>query len=227
MTRQRNQQGCFITLEGIDGSGKTTQVDLLCQHMEAASIPFVRTREPGGTPIGDAIRALLLDPASVMTAHTEAYLYAASRAEHVRQVVLPALQAGMVVICDRYLDASVAYQGYGMADHGLTADTVLSINKHAVEGVIPDLTCIIDVKIEVAKRRLQESGRALFGGRDRIESRGDVFFERVREGLRAVRDRDSERILWLDGEMAPSAIHERIWAKVHTMLEKVGDSTCD
>ena len=212
------RRGWFITIEGVDGAGKTTQVDLLCQRLKDKGIPFVRTREPGGTPVGDAIRALLLDPSSEMTPVTEAYLYASSRAEHVRRVVLPALLRGLLVVCDRFLDASVAYQGYGLADPELTEDAVLEINRRAVSGITPDKTIVIDIDVELAMVRL--SARDGQAGQDRLEQRGPAFFARVREGLRSIRDREPERVAWVDGSAAPEDVSLAVWQAVEAVMQR-------
>lgn len=216
--------GLFISVEGIDGSGKTTQVERLCTRLAQANIDFVRTREPGGTIIGEAIRALLLDPASVMTPTTEAYLYAAGRAEHVRTVIRPALQSNKVVVCDRFLDASVAYQGYGMANEGLTPEAVKAINSQAVDEVLPCLTFVIDVPVLVAEKRLQDSSRLLYGGQDRIERRGRGFFERVRQGLQELHQAEPSRVIWLDGMKQADELEMDIWLVVTRRIEGVGDS---
>ena len=132
----------FITFEGMDGAGKTTQIRLLQERLERAGERVAVTREPGGNALAEKIRALLLDPESEMDPLTEAYLYAAARAEHVRRVILPALQRGETVLCDRYLDSSLAYQGYG---RGLGEETVRRINVQAVAGCLPDRTYLLRV----------------------------------------------------------------------------------
>lgn len=214
--------GLFVTLEGIDGSGKTTQVERLCRRLTAAGISHMRTREPGGTPIGDAVRALLLSPDSEMTALTEVYLYAAARAEHVQRVILPALQAGQVVICDRFIEASIAYQGYGLADAGISPQIVKAINEFAVQEARPLRTLIIDVPVAVSRARLEVSGRLQYAGQDRIERRGEAFFERVRAGLRAQWEAEPERIVWLDGCVAAEELEERIWSIMTPLLATQG-----
>ena len=153
----------FITFEGMDGAGKTTQIRLLQERLEKAGERVVVTREPGGNALAEKIRALLLDPESEMDPLTEAYLYAAARAEHVRRVILPALQRGETVLCDRYLDSSLAYQGYG---RGLGEETVRRINAQAVAGCLPDRTYLLRVPEEAAARRVGARGvSAPRGGR--------------------------------------------------------------
>ena len=149
----------FITFEGMDGAGKTTQIRLLQERLEKAGERVVVTREPGGNALAEKIRALLLDPASEMDPLTEAYLYAAARAEHVRRVILPALQRGETVLCDRYLDSSLAYQGYG---RGLGEETVRRINAQAVAGCLPDRTYLLrDLHASGVRLAEQEPARIL------------------------------------------------------------------
>lgn len=222
MEERLKQRGRFITFEGIDGSGKTTQVDRLCARLQRSGLPFIRTREPGGTAIGDKIRELLLDPASEMTPAAEVYLFAASRAELVRKVILPALDTGVNVVCDRFVDASVAYQGFGFSDGGLSPQMVKAVNGLAVLNAVPDLTVILDVPAEVAEERLSAGGRDLYGGRDRLERRGRIFFERVRSGLRTIRDSEPERCLWLDGRLDAEVLEGEIWARAAQFLRQMG-----
>ena len=207
-------EAVFITIEGIDGAGKTTQVEQLMQRFLNAGKPCIRTREPGGTLIGDEIRALLLNPELDMNPFTEMYLYAASRAEHVRGVIAPSLEQGVSVICDRFVDASIAYQGYGLQPEGLTPDMVKAVNAPAVAGRMPDLTIIIDIEASVAERRVWQRKQALQQNQDRIERRGAVFYERVRAGLRALYEQNPERYFWIDGNLSPEELTERIWQAV-------------
>ncbi|MHB1629060.1 MAG: dTMP kinase [Bacilli bacterium] len=217
-------KGWFITIEGIDGCGKTTQTDRLCDRLLHQGVAHIRTREPGGTPIGDAIRALLLDPASEMTPAAEVYLYAASRAEHVRTVIRPALAQGLVVVCDRYVDASVAYQGYGMAPQGMSPEFVREVNGPAVDGLLPDLTVIIDIPVALAEARLATRGGEARG--DRIERRGAAFFERVRHGLQDVRSAFPQRVTSVDGVGTAEDVSERVWKAVAHLIQRAGNSPC-
>ncbi|MHB1684178.1 MAG: dTMP kinase, partial [Bacilli bacterium] len=216
-------KGWFITIEGIDGCGKTTQADRLCDRLRQQRIAHIRTREPGGTPIGDAIRALLLDPASEMTPATEVYLYAASRAEHVRKVIRPALAEGLVVVCDRYVDASVAYQGYGMAPQGMSPEFVREVNAPAISGLLPDLTMIIDIPVALALARL--AARNTEQG-DRIERRGAPFFDRVRHGLQSVSAEFPWRVISVDGVGTADEVAERIWNAVAQLIQRAGSTPC-
>lgn len=180
----------FITFEGTDGTGKTTQIQKLRALFESQGKNVVVTREPGGTPIAEAIRALLLDKTSVMDDVTEAYLYAAARAEHVRAVIRPALERGDVVLCDRYLDSSMAYQGYG---RGLGAARVWTINEQAVGECIPDRTYLLVLNPEKAQERV--AGR---GEKDRMESAGDEFARCVADGFAQLAEQYPERIKVVD-----------------------------
>ncbi|PWI57530.1 dTMP kinase [Sulfoacidibacillus thermotolerans] len=218
-------RGVFITFEGIDGSGKTTQVERLCARLRETSHEYICTREPGGTPIGDAIRALLLDPESVMTSLTEAYLYAAARAEHVQRVIAPALAAGKIVICDRFVDASVVYQGYGSAADEVTPELVWALNQPALQGILPHVTFILDVPVEVAEQRL--NARSGMGKKDRMEQRNADFFRAVRSGLNQLYEQDQQRMLWLDATGSPETVEQEIWRIVSQLINGGEGSPCN
>jgi dTMP kinase len=182
-------RGHFITLEGIEGSGKTTQAARLKDLLVRRGLDVVVTREPGGSPIAEKIREILLDPRNrKMVALTELFLYEASRTQHVAETVRPALEAGKTVICDRFFDASTAYQGNA---RGLDMAMVEQLNLLATGGIAPDLTIVLDLPAEVGLRRL---GR----NRDRIESEAIEFHERVREGYLKIARRDASRIKVVD-----------------------------
>jgi dTMP kinase len=186
-------RGIFITFEGIEGCGKSTQVGLLEQYLAARGHEVVVTREPGGCFIGEKIRGILLDPANGgMTALTELFLYEASRAQHVADVVKPALEAGKTVISDRFYDASTAYQGHA---RGLGADKVEELNLIATGGLRPDLTIVLDLPASEGLRRL---GRDL----DRIESEALDFHEKVRNGYIEIAESDPERVKLVDSSGA-------------------------
>lgn len=171
--------GLFITFEGADGCGKSTQLRFLAEYLEENGAEVVRTREPGGSLVAEKIRALLLDNENAeMDAMTEALLYAAARAEHVRRVIKPALQAGKVVLCDRFIHSSLAYQGYGRE---LGVPLVRRINDPAIDGCMPDITVFINVPPDRAFSRMNEHKQ-----HDRLESEGLAFHERVFEGFTAL-----------------------------------------
>ncbi len=201
--------GRFITLEGVDGSGKSTQAGMLADALAADGRTVVRTREPGGTPLGERVRELLLagDPGG-MTLLAEVHLFAASRAELVRRVIRPALDEDAWVVCDRFVDSSLAYQGAG---RGLGIDAVLEANRAAVEGCLPDLTLVIDLPTAVARERRSASP-------DRIEAEGDDFADRVAGGYRELAGRFPERLRLVDGRGSPDEVHERVRAALGALV---------
>lgn len=167
------KNGLFISIEGPDGSGKSTQIEVLRKYFEKQGIDVLLTREPGGTPISEKIREIILDKNNMeMDDMTEALLYAASRAQHVAEVIKPALAAGKIVICDRFIDSSIAYQGYGRE----LGDCVRVINEYAVRGCIPDMTFLMKMDPKVGKERISESEQ------DRLEQEKLDFHRRVFDG---------------------------------------------
>ena len=203
--------GLFITLEGVDGCGKTTQARLLAEWL-VAQVPqpagVLLTRQPGGTVIGEQLRELVLSPQNHITPEAELFLYLADRAVHVAEVVVPALDRGCVVVCERYTDSTLAYQGYG---RGLDLKLLRHLNEMATEGVTPDLTLVLN--IPAAEVRLDASRL------DRLESVGGDFRERVADGFRALARGEPERVKILDGMQSIQAVHEQIIALVGALLE--------
>lgn len=170
------KSGFFITFEGIEGSGKTTQAKLLAEHLRSKDYSVLLTREPGGTEISEKIRKILIDPENTaMVARTECLLYAASRAQHVEQKILPALAEGKIVISDRFADATLAYQGYG---RGLSIEMLRQLNEIATGGLMPDLTFLMDLPAEVGLARARKRRHQL----DRLELEELDFHRRVRNG---------------------------------------------
>ena len=190
----------FATFEGLDGSGKTTQADLLVSRLEADEEDVISTREPGGTELGERVRELVLHGGHVVP-WAEALLYAASRAQHVEEVIRPALGRGAAVVSDRYLDSSVAYQG---GARGLGVERVLELNLTAVGGLLPDTTFLLDVPPESAVARLDPT-------RDRIEREDVDFHRRAGEAYRALAERFPERIVMLDGSRPPELLAEKVY----------------
>jgi dTMP kinase len=188
----------FVTFEGVDGSGKTTQAELLAESLRAEGREVVATREPGGTPLGEEVRRLLLDGVE-MSAWAEAALFAAARAELVERVIAPALEAGRDVVCDRYVDSSLAYQGIG---RGLGVDRVLELNMHVIQGRMPSRTFLVLVDPEVAAERSK--------GADRIEREGSDFHRKVDEAYRALATMFPDRIIPVDGNRPPDEIADEI-----------------
>ena len=204
-------RGVFLTVEGLDGSGKGTQIERLTDVLDRWGYEVVHTREPGGTPIGEKIRDILLDRANKgMSDETEALLYAASRAQHVREKILPAVAAGKAVLCDRYLDSSVAYQGGGRQ---LGIDKVLQINAPAVEGAMPDLTVYLDLNHRESLRR-----RCAASEPDRMEMEADHFHARVEDAYHELIARDPERFVVVDAEKTRDEIAAEIREKVLARL---------
>ncbi len=183
-----------MTIEGLDFSGKSTLVRALKSLLVGTGTHF--TREPGGTPVAERIREIVLDPGAEMDAWTEAYLYAAARADHARAEILPRLERGEDVVCERYLDSSLAYQGVG---RGLGLEAVRGLNSYAVEAVMPDRTFYLRLDPEQRERRAATLGAPL----DRIEAVGANFMRRVEGGFEELAEQETDRILILDGSLAP------------------------
>ena len=196
--------GYFVAFEGGEGAGKSTQERLLAETLVAAGHDVVRTREPGGTPAAEAMRHVVLSPEFAgLDDRAEALLYAAARGEHVARVVRPALSRGAVVVCDRYLDSSVAYQGYG---RGLGPDRIRDLSLWATGGLLPDLSVLLDVD--------PRQGLARFEQRDRLEAEPVEFHDRVRAGFREDAAANPDRYLVLDAALPVGAIADRIADRV-------------
>lgn len=204
-------RGLFLTLEGGDGSGKSTQATLLEQWLAGRGRTVVRTREPGGTPVGVEIREIVLHHRGDIAPRAEALLYAADRAHHVATVVRPAIARGDVVVQDRYLDSSVAYQGAGRV---LDATEVRSLSEWATEGLMPDLTVLLDLPWEVARRRL-DGARTRY---DRLEAEAGEFHARVREAYLALAEAEPDRFVVVDATQPVDEIAARIRDRVGPLL---------
>ncbi len=185
-------RGVFITFEGVEGCGKTTQAELLADWCRAKGYDCVLTREPGGTPLGERVRAVVLDAALAVGSLAELFLYLAARAQHVRTVIRPALDRGQWIVCDRFADSTTAYQGYG---RGLGATFVAELNRIATDGLEPDVTFVLetDVRVGLARARTVSRGTDDNGG-DRIESDAVEFHETVRRGFRELAANEPGRV---------------------------------
>ena len=203
--------GVFITFEGGDGAGKTTQLQLLVSWLEEHGHSYVLTREPGGTDVGVELREIILHRKGFLAPRAEALLYAADRAHHVHTVVRPALERGDVVVQDRFFDSSVAYQGAGRV---LSETEVRDLSLWAVENLRPNLTIVLDVPADVARAR-RDSTRDVY---DRLEAEADDFHERVREAYRRLADEEPERIVIIDGQLPAEKIHQQVIDRVGKLL---------
>ncbi|HYP25260.1 MAG TPA: dTMP kinase [Blastocatellia bacterium] len=207
-------RGSFITLEGLDGCGKSTQLTLLARALERRGYDCVITREPGGTPLGEKVRELLLSDESVgIAATTELFLMSAARAQHVEQVIKPNRDAGRVVISDRHLDSTVAFQGYG---RGLDLRMIDAVNGFATGGLLPDLTIVLDLKPEVARLRL--GARPVGGWLGAVDEERAEFHRRVREGYLKLVEASPERVKVVDAGRAPHKTHEQVLSLVLSVL---------
>ena len=206
-------KGFFIVFEGADGSGKSTQLRLLAEYLEGLGLSVLRTREPGGCEVSEKIRDILLDSNNQMTAVTEALLYAAARAEHVQQVIKPALEENKIVLCDRFLLSSLAYQGYGRQ---LGVETVKQINEIAVSGCLPDITVFINVAPEKAFKRMNEHKE-----HDRLEREDMSFHERVFHGYTELSK--NADVISINAQGTKYETNEIIIQKILPILKKKGE----
>ena len=206
-------RGKFITFEGIEGCGKSTQVHLLCEHFASKGIPHLKTREPGGTPISEKIRDIILDVEHTeMWAQTELLLYSASRAQHTLEKILPALEKGIMVVSDRYYDSSFAYQG---AARHLDIHTIQLISRFATADTCPDLTFLLDLPVEAGQARIRE--RQL----DRLELETLSFHRQVREEFLSIAKKEAFRYVVLDGTKSPQDLHQQVLEAINTRLQEI------
>ena len=203
--------GVFITFEGGDGAGKTTQIEKLRGWLERQGHTVVVTREPGGTDIGVELRNIVLHHRGFLAPRAEALLYAADRAHHIHTVVRPALERGEVVVQDRYFDSSVAYQGAGRV---LSEDEVRNLSLWATESLIPQLTVVLDIPSDIARQRRDSDNRVF----DRLEAEADDFHERVRQAYHRLADAEPDRFLMIDGQRPIDDIHAEVVSRVSALL---------
>ena len=207
--------GVFLTLEGGEGAGKTTQAVLLAERIRGAGRAVILTREPGDTPLGAGLRRMLVeDSADPPCAWAELFLYAADRAQHVERVIRPALERGEVVVCDRFADATEAYQGWG---RGLPLEAVRSVNRMATAGLAPHRTVLLDLPPGQGLSRAL--GRSQGASEIRFEREALAFHERVRRGYLEIARREPARVRVVDGAGPPEAVAERVWAVVRDLFE--------
>ncbi len=205
-------KGRFITFEGPDGSGKTTQIKLAEQYLEQKGFEVLTTFEPGGTGIGKKIRAILLDKSNLeMTDKTETLLFLASRAQLTEKIIKPALKSRQMVLCDRFFDSTIAYQGIA---RGLGAQRMLDFSLWATGGLVPDLTFVFHMKPGIGLERKSRQGRP----KDRLESQEDDFMQKVCQGYREVAERFKERIVSIDGEKDIQAVFAIIRDKINGLI---------
>ncbi|HRI83087.1 MAG TPA: dTMP kinase [Opitutaceae bacterium] len=214
MPLHQKPTGKLISFEGSEGSGKSTQISLLAAHLQKTGKDVVSTREPGGTEIGEQIRNIIVhnSKGDEMCAETELLLFAAARAQLVREVIAPALLAGKYVLSDRFLDSSTVYQGIARK---LAADPVAQINRFAVGNVMPDVTVVIDVPTEVSLTRLKQRTTDL---PDRMERENIDFYNHVREGYLLLAKNMPERVILVDGTRTPAQVAQTIWEHVQVRL---------
>lgn len=212
-----NSRGRFISFEGIDGSGKTTQLQRLEKNLVAQGHTVVVAQEPGGTRVGRDIRRLLLDTASEdLGAIPELLLYFASRAQNIEHVILPALDAGSIVLCDRFTDATVAYQGYGRE---LGVDSVRHIEQVACHGVKPDLTILLEIEAATGLGRALDRNRGQEHDESRMERQDLQFYERVQQGYRELALAEPDRIRRIDGQGSVEQVAAAVEAEVESFLK--------
>ena len=194
------KKGLFITFEGIDGCGKTTQIELLKDYFEQKGYTVLLTREPGAKGLGEKFREILLNYDGEVSSNCESFLFLADRAQHIDTIIKPAIEKGHIVLCDRHTDSTVAYQGYGRM---LDVKQIHDLNKIATNGIKPDKTFILDIDVETSFERIGKS-------RDRMENAGIEFFKRVRNGYLEISRQEPERVKLLYGKDTIENIHKQI-----------------
>lgn len=202
------EKGLFITFEGIDGCGKTTQIELLKNHLEQKGYSVLLTREPGAKGLGEKLREILLNYDGEVSSNCESFLFLADRAQHIDTVIKPAIDKGIIVLCDRHTDSTVAYQGYGRM---LDLKQIHSLNNIATSGLKPDITFILDIDIETSLERIGK-------GRDRMENAGIEFFKRVRDGYIEISKQEPLRVKLLNGKNSINELHRQIIENTEALI---------
>ena len=204
------QKGLFITFEGADGCGKTTQIKLVKDYLEKSGYEVVLTREPGAKGLGEKIREILLNYDGIVSDRCESFLFLADRAQNIDTIVNPAVEKGKIVLCDRHIDSTVAYQGYG---RGLNLERINKLNLLATYGRVPDLTIVFDIDVETSMQRVGKE-------KDRMESAGIEFHNRVRNGYLEIAKNEPERVKVVDGREGIEKVFENVKDLVNKTLQK-------
>ena len=204
------KKGLFITFEGADGCGKTTQVKLVKDYLEKSGYEVVLTREPGAKGLGEKIREILLNYDGIVSDRCESFLFLADRAQNIDTIVNPAVEKGKIVLCDRHIDSTVAYQGYG---RGLNLERINKLNLLATDGRVPDLTIVFDIDVETSMQRVGKE-------KDRMESAGIEFHNRVRNGYLEIAKNEPERVKVVDGREGIEKVFENVKDLVNKTLQK-------
>ena len=205
----QKKQGMFITFEGIEGAGKSTQIKLLAEKLKSFNQEVCLTREPGGTLLGDEIRNILVDKRfKGINALTELFLFQAARVEHLTQIILPSLQSGYIVLCDRFTDATVAYQGYG---RGLPCKEVERLNMLAASGVVPNKTILLDLLPATGISRVIKRFNDRAGEKNRLDEEKISFYERVRDGYLTLANLEPDRFIIIDASKDESLVSQEVW----------------
>ena len=194
------KKGLFITFEGIDGCGKTTQINLLKEYLEKKGYEVILTREPGAKGLGEKLREILLNYDGKVSSTCEAFLFLADRAQHIDCLIKPAINLGKIILCDRHIDSTVAYQGYG---RGQDIEKIEYLNNIATGGLKPDLTIVFDIDVNTSERRVGNT-------KDRMETSGREFFERVRQGYLKIGEKDFERVKIINSSDTIENIHNKV-----------------
>lgn len=203
-------KGLFITFEGADGCGKTTQIKLLDEYLRNKGCRTLLTREPGAKGLGEKLREILLNYDGEVSPNCEAFLFLADRAQHIDCVIKPAVEKGIVVLCDRHADSTIAYQGYG---RGVNLDELHHLNNIATSGMKPDLTFVFDVDVETSQARVGEN-------KDRMESAGIEFFERVRNGFLEIAKQEPERVKVINSKQSIEEIHKQVIGYIENAIRR-------
>jgi dTMP kinase len=208
------EKGIFITFEGPEGAGKTTIIEMLLEKLESEGYPMMKTREPGGIEIAEQIRSVILNKNNTaMDGRTEALLYAAARRQHLVEKVLPAIEQGFIVLCDRFIDSSLAYQGFA---RGIGMDDVYSINTFAIENRMPDATLYFDIDPEIGLKRINEhKGREV----NRLDLENLEFHRKVREGYQLLSRKYSNRIIEIDASQPLQKVYEIVESNVRAIIQ--------